>query len=104
MATSLPIPVTRALRKLGDDMKNARLRRRIGTSLMAERAGISRATLLKIEKGFSTVSLANYASVLFVLGMIERLSNLVDITHDRLALDLEEENLPKRIRRKKYRD
>ena len=41
--------VVRALRKLGSDMRDARRRRRIPTQVMAERAGVSRTTLLKVE-------------------------------------------------------
>lgn len=54
---STPLPVKRALVKLGQDLCNARKRRRIPTELAAERAGISRATLGKIEKGDEGVSL-----------------------------------------------
>jgi len=94
-----PIPVRRALRKLGQDICDARRRRRIPTAVMAERASISRTTLNKIEKGDLGVSLGNYANVLFVLGMVERLSDLVDAKTDTVGLALEEERLPQRIRR-----
>ena len=95
----MPIPVRRALRKLGQDIRDARLRRRIPTAVMAERASISRTTLNKIEKGDPGVSLGNYANVLFVLGMAERLGELADVKTDTVGLELEEERLPKRIRR-----
>ena len=42
-----------------------------------------------------------YAKVLFVLGMVERLGELADIRHDERGLELEEEQLPKRVRRSK---
>jgi len=71
----LPVPVNRALHKLGSDIRDARLRRRIPTALMAERAGISRMTLNKVEKGDPGVSMGTYATVLFVLGMTARLVN-----------------------------
>lgn len=99
----LPIPVNRALRKLGSDIQAARRRRRIATKLMAERASISRTTLRKIEQGEPGVSLGNYATVLFILGMIDRVADLVDVKYDTLGLDLEEEYLPKRIRAKKHK-
>ena len=95
---NLPIPVLRALRKVGNDINIARRRRRITIKLMAERAGISRATLSKIEKGDPTTSIGAYASVLFVLGMIERLGDLVDDAHDLTGRQLDEERLPERIR------
>ena len=95
----LPIPVRRAVRRLGQDIRDARLRRRIPTAVMAERASISRTTLNKIEKGNPGVSLGNYANVLFVLGMAERLGDLADVKTDTVGLGLEEERLPQRIRR-----
>jgi len=95
----VPIPVRRALRKLGQDIRDARLRRRIPTAVMAERASISRTTLNKIEKGDPGVSLGNYANVLFVLGMAERLGDLADVRTDVVGLELEEERLPQRIRK-----
>ena len=95
----LPIPVRRAVRKLGKDIRDARLRRRIRTVVMAERASISRTTLNKIEKGNPGVSLGNYANVLFVLGMAERLGDLADVKTDTVGLGLEEERLPQRIRK-----
>jgi len=93
----MPIPVQRALRKLGQDIRDGRRRRRIPMALMAERAGMVRVTLAKIEKGDPSVSLGGYASVLFVLGLIDRLKDLADANHDLIGRRLEEEALPKRI-------
>jgi hypothetical protein len=94
----LPIPVTRALRKLGHDIKDARRRRRIPMAIVAQRASISKPTLIGVERGDPTVSIASYATVLFVMGMVDRLADLVDPKNDPVGLQLEEENLPKRIR------
>ena len=94
----LPIPVRRALRKLGGEIRDARRRRRIPTTVMAERAFISRMTLNKIEKGNAGVSLGSYATVLFVLGMNERLADLADPRYDAVGLHLQDRLLPKRIR------
>ncbi len=93
-----PLPVKRALKKLGQDLCNCRKKRRIPMQIAAERAAISRATLSKIEKGDEGVSLGAYAKVLFVLGMVGRLAELADSASDELGLQLDEENLPKRIR------
>lgn len=101
--SNTPIPVRRALRKLGEDLRDARRRRRIPTRLAAERAQISRATLHKIEKGEEGVSFGAYAKVFFILGMLDRLSDLADPRHDSLGLHLDSENLPKRIRIPKKR-
>ena len=95
---ALPIPVRYALRKLGRDIRDARLRRRVSTVIMANRALIDRKTLRKVENGDPGVSAGTYATVLFVLGMTARVAELADARFDRVGLALEEERLPKRIR------
>jgi transcriptional regulator with XRE-family HTH domain len=94
----LPIPLASALRKLGQDLNDARRRRRISTALMAERAGIAVNTLAKVERGDPGASMAAYGSVLFVLGLTNRLRDLGDPSFDPVGRLLEEENLPRRIR------
>jgi transcriptional regulator with XRE-family HTH domain len=95
---ALPLPVQRALAKLGEDIRSARLRRRISTAVMAQRAFITRMTLSKVERGDPSVSIGIYAVVLFVLGLTTRLGELADARADDVGLQLEEERLPKRIR------
>ena len=93
-----PVPVSRALRKLGRDIRDARRRRRIPVTILAERASISRTTLSKVERGDPGVSAGTYATVLFTLGMAERLADVADPRHDAIGRELEEEHLPERIR------
>jgi transcriptional regulator with XRE-family HTH domain len=59
----------RILSGFGENIKLARLRRKLTAEQVAERAGISRATLWQIEKGTPTVAIGNYFMVLFVLGL-----------------------------------
>lgn len=99
MTATSPLPVTKALKKLGADIKDARIRRRISVEIMSARASLSRTTLNRIEKGEQSVSIGAYASVLYVLRMINRLSDLVDFRTDQLGMELEREQLPKRIRK-----
>ncbi|WP_367607010.1 helix-turn-helix domain-containing protein [Legionella sp. W05-934-2] len=96
--THLPIPVQKVLRILGKNIGDARRRRRIAMELMSERCGFSRPTLSRIEKGDPNVSMGAYASALFVLGMSEQLASLAHVSNDIVGRELEEENLPKRIR------
>ncbi len=99
----LPIPIKNALRKLGSDIRDARRRRRIPAAVMADRAFISRTTLVKLEKGEPGVAMGTYAAVLFVLGRIDRLRELAEARPDEIGLSLEKERLPQRISiRRKY--
>ena len=95
----MPIPVRTALVKLGQDINSARRRRMISKAQMAERAGIAINTLTRIEKGDSGSSMAAWASVIFVLGLTENLKNLADPSQDLTGIMLDEDRLPKRIRR-----
>ena len=57
------------LAAVGENIKLARLRRRITATMLSERADISRVTLRKVENGDSGVALGAYANVLFCLGL-----------------------------------
>lgn len=57
------------LRELGENLKLARLRRKLSAEQVAERANISRPTLHSIEKGSESVSVGLYMQVLVVLGL-----------------------------------
>jgi len=58
---------TRILESLGENIRLARLRRKLPMEKVAERAGLSRSTLIKIEKGDPGVAMGNYLQALFVL-------------------------------------
>ena len=57
------------LQTVGENIKLARLRRKITTTMLAERADITRVTLKKVEDGESGVTMRVYANVLFCLGL-----------------------------------
>lgn len=85
------------LKKFGNDLHNARTRRRIQQVMMAKTLGVSTPTLRKVESGDPTVAFGVYAAYLSHLGMLERLADLADARHDTIGLALENQNLPKRI-------
>ncbi len=97
--SSIPLPAAHALRKLGRDLAIARKKRGISTADMAERLFVSRDTLWRMERGDPTVALGTLATAAFILQLHDRLANLAAPETDALALSLDEERLPKRIRR-----
>lgn len=99
--STIPIPVNKALKKLGADLKEARIKRRLTMALVEERAGITHITLSKVEKGDAGVSIGIYAKVMFVLGLIDNIYNLAEPDKDTVGKVYDKENLPKRVRYKK---
>jgi transcriptional regulator with XRE-family HTH domain len=66
----------KTLVQVGENIKLARLRRKLSTKQVAERVNISRPTLWNIEKGAGSVAMVSYAQVLFVLGLEKDLLKL----------------------------
>lgn len=94
-------PTQRILEQMGEQIKLARLRRQLSTELVAEHAGISRATLWNIEKGSSSVSMGAYAAVLHALNGMDR-DLLLIAKDDELGRKLQDLNLlPKKRAPKK---
>jgi len=93
-----PLIVLRALSKLGDDIYDARKRRKLSATVVAERAFTSRKTLGRIEKGDPSVSMGIYAAVLNALGLLGELENLADASRDDLGLMLTSEANKRRNR------
>ena len=95
--TVVILPETqRILERMGDQIKTARVRR----NLVAERAGISRATLWSVEKGSPTVAIGIYAAVLHALGGMDKDLELV-AKDDELGRKLQDLNLVTRKRAKR---
>lgn len=67
-----------ALRRLGNDVRGARLRRGIAVADLAARAGTSPSTIARLEKGDPGVGIDVLAGILVVLGLVERLADLID--------------------------
>jgi len=94
------LSVRKGLKRLGEDIKLARLRRRLKMTLVAERAGISRETLAKIQKGDPGVSMGNYAMVVFALGLGTAWMDFANIEKDQMGQILDEQRIPLRARDK----
>lgn len=94
----VPLPVCRAIEKLGADVALARRRRRISQASLAERIGASVSTVQRLERGDLRIPIHFIARALHVFGEINRLANLLDTAEDAIGLALMDEQLPQRIR------
>lgn len=100
MESPIPLPVERAIRKLGSDISLARRRRHISQASLAERMGASVSTVRRMEKGDIRVPIHFFARALHVFGEIQALAQLLDTPNDDIGLTLMDEQLPKRVRSK----
>ena len=98
------MPKTREiLEQMGEQIKLARLRRKLSSQLVSERAGISRQTLNAIENGSSTVSIGSYAAVLHALNNLDTDLHLI-AKDDEFGRKLQDLDLPTRKRAPKKGD
>ena len=88
------------MEQMGLQIKYARLRRKLTAELVAERAGISRATLVEIEKVSPSVSMGSYAAVLHALNYMDK-DLLLIAKDDELGRKLQDLGLTVRKRAKK---
>ena len=104
MSKTTPVlfPKSAALLKhLGENLRLARLRRNVTAKLEAERAGISIATLTKIEQGSPSVSMGSYIQVLVSLSLGQDILKVA--ADDELGRQLQDLGLPVRARASKRR-
>jgi transcriptional regulator with XRE-family HTH domain len=98
------MPGTREiLERMGEQIRLARLRRKLTSELVAERAGISRQTLNSIEKGSPTVAIGSYAAVLHALNNLDA-DLLLIAKDDEFGRKLQDLELPTRKRAPKKGD
>ena len=92
------LPVTEdILKTMGEQIKLARLRRDLPAKLVAERAGISRASLWNVENGSPSVSTGIYAAVLHALNNMDR-DLLLVAKDDRMGREMQDLQLVTRKR------
>jgi len=88
--------LSRLLAQVGSNLKQARLRRSYSAEIVAERSGITRRTLQRVEHGDPAVALGIYARVMQALGLVEDLTGLA--RDDKLGRRLQDLDLPIRKR------
>lgn len=90
--------VEAALKRLGADLRTARLRRNVTMIEAAERLGVGREAIADAERGKPSTSVAIYAALLWSYGLIERLASLAEPLADEEGLRLASLNERQRAR------
>jgi|ERR1700733_596030 len=97
-SSPLPLPVERALHRVGQSVALARRRRHLSQEALAERIGASVNTVRRMEDGYPGTALQHFARALQVFGELGKFENLMDTAQDSVGLALMDEKLPQRIR------
>jgi len=100
MASKTPVTVARAVGKIGADLATWRKLRRLTAAEVADRAGLSTSTLLRLERG-DGASLENVLRVARALGVLELMADAVDPYDTDVGRLRAEESLPSRVRRRR---
>ncbi|MEW6707774.1 MAG: XRE family transcriptional regulator [Pseudomonadota bacterium] len=87
--SALPPAAQEALRRLGENLAIARMRRKESQRLWAQRLGVSVPTLIRLEQGDPGVSIGIVATALWMIGRASALPELADPGNDRGALELD---------------
>lgn len=93
--------VEAAVRRVGEQIKIARKKRRIALKDFADRLGVTVGTVTRLERGDAGVRVETLATALLVLGLLDRFEGLAAASDDDIGLGLDKERLPQRIRRTK---
>ena len=104
ISKSPPAAVEDILKRLGRNLRIARLRRKLSREELAERVGISRYVLADIEKGKPTTAIAAYLGALWVLGSLRDMREVADPDSDEEGKILERARSPKTAPKRKTID
>ena len=95
---AVPFEVGEAVRTLGENIRVARIRRRMKQEDLAQKCSITRKTLYGIEKGLPGVGIGQVFSVLWVMGLLDSVKELADPDNDEHGKILEAARQKKRVR------
>jgi transcriptional regulator with XRE-family HTH domain len=104
METTIPEAVAESLKRLGRNIRTARVRRRLRIEDVAARIGLSRYTVADVEKGNPTTSAVAYFGTLWALGLLDQTAQLADPDHDEEGKVLESARHPRQAPRRRTLD
>lgn len=94
----VPLPVARGLREIGGHVTDWRRLRGLTQEQAAERAGVSRATLQRLERGTGSTSVEALMRVTRALGLVEVIPRALDPLTTDVGRMRATDDLPRRVR------
>jgi transcriptional regulator with XRE-family HTH domain len=88
LLSSMPFAVETAIKRLGKNLRTARLRRNLSLAEVAEKLGVSRYVVAHAENGKASTSVAIYAGLLWTYGLLDQFSALADPAEDKEGMAL----------------
>lgn len=99
-----PFAIEAALKKLGSDLRTARVRRNLTLEEVAEKIGVSRQVVARAEGGKPSVAIAVYAALLWTFRLLEGLADIADPSKDQEGLALIRAREPSKAYRSEQMD
>lgn len=97
-ATNAPLPVRRALRDIGGHVQAWRKLRGLTQAQVADRAGVDRKSVMRVERGDGAVSMEIVLRILHALGIVDGLVQVLDPYESDVGRMRADEQLPRRVR------
>lgn len=94
-----PYPVEQALKHLGENLRTARIRRRMTIADVAERIGTGPRAVMEAEKGKASTGVVVYAGLLWLYDLLGPIEELADPLKDKEGLALEAAKGRARVRK-----
>lgn len=94
-----PYPVEQALKRLGANLRTARVRRRLTIEEVGEKIGAGPRAVAAAEKGKPSTGVAVYTALLWTYGLLEPFAELADPARDAEGQALALSREPTRARR-----
>jgi transcriptional regulator with XRE-family HTH domain len=104
LQTAPPFPVEQALKRLGENLRTARLRRNLTIADAAERIGTGPRAVMDAEKGKPSTGIVVYAALLWLYDLQQPLGELADPLQDEEGLSLQAATAPERARKSRALD
>jgi transcriptional regulator with XRE-family HTH domain len=94
-----PYPVEQALKMVGNNLRMARVRRKLTIEEVAEKVGTGRRAVMDAERGKASTGIAVYAALLWVYDLLAPFEELADPLKDEAGIALASRNEKQRARK-----